>query len=228
VSSRKHLYGTLASLRALPDISQSFSTSDAVNGGYCHQEELGRFIIDLPDELSISQTSIWSRRVILGRSNSTSSSKSSMGAFWDNPEGNPTPPPSEWDSPWIRSPTPVYNEGEDDNWNDGDFHILGSESAPAPTHTSAPALVTKEETLLRYAQPIVYPVKKTGYYCVAIIPLTVMEREKRSGSPDDHIEQGGTHASYHGSILFRNTFDGQLPAAEYPKVNVGPGGFSYA
>jgi len=28
------------------------------------------------------------------------------------------------------------------------------------------------------------------------------------------------HPSYKGSVLFRNTFDGQLPATDYPKVNV--------
>ena len=28
------------------------------------------------------------------------------------------------------------------------------------------------------------------------------------------------HPSYKGTVLFKNTFDGQLPAGDYPKVNV--------
>ena len=28
------------------------------------------------------------------------------------------------------------------------------------------------------------------------------------------------HPAYNGTVFFRNTFDGQLPASDYPKVNV--------
>jgi hypothetical protein len=30
------------------------------------------------------------------------------------------------------------------------------------------------------------------------------------------------HASYSGTVIFRNVFVGELPAAEYPKINVSP------
>jgi hypothetical protein len=29
------------------------------------------------------------------------------------------------------------------------------------------------------------------------------------------------HPTYNGVVLFKNTFDGKLPATDYPKVNVG-------
>ena len=31
-----------------------------------------------------------------------------------------------------------------------------------------------------------------------------------------------THAEYAGDVLFKNTFEGELPAVEYPKINVSP------
>lgn len=71
---------------------------------------------------------------------------------------------------------------------------------------------------MNYAEPIVYPVPETGYYCVAVIPLTVMDQTKRSSSPRAATDVP-THPTYAGTILFRNVFNGQLPASEYPKVN---------
>lgn len=49
----------------------------------------------------------------------------------------------------------------------------------------------------------------------AIVPITVLPatsaRQDVSANP---------HPSYSGSVFFRNTFDGKLPASDYPKVNV--------
>jgi hypothetical protein len=82
-----------------------------------------------------------------------------------------------------------------------------------------------------YSSPIEYSVAKTGYYCVGmssflvpdhrlirlgIVPVTLVN--SRSDIPED---RDNTHAEYSGMVLFRNTFDGELPAVEYPKVNVG-------
>ncbi|KLO20660.1 hypothetical protein SCHPADRAFT_918102 [Schizopora paradoxa] len=64
-----------------------------------------------------------------------------------------------------------------------------------------------------YDQPIHYNVAKTGYYCVAVVPVTVLS-EKRQISTDVPF-----HPSYNGAVLFKNTFNGELPAADYPKVN---------
>ncbi|WWC60033.1 uncharacterized protein I303_102596 [Kwoniella dejecticola CBS 10117] len=67
-----------------------------------------------------------------------------------------------------------------------------------------------------YIAPITYKVPKTGYYCVGIVPVTLVNT--RSDIPLD-TRQNPTHAEYSGLVLFRNTFEGELPAVEYPKIN---------
>lgn len=194
-----------------------------MTGGYCSREQLGQFIVDLPDQLSINTTSIWSHRVIfpnhLAAAPVTSKDESSVGSngFWDNPEGNPSLVDSEYASPWKRTPTPVY-EGETATWSEGDFHIMATDDAAPPSATSVPSRAsTSDNGVLHYKDPITYPVPKTGYYCVAIIPLTVMDLRRDEARDSTDVPN---HPKYSGSILFRNTFNGQLPAAEYPKVNV--------
>ncbi|KZT02462.1 uncharacterized protein LAESUDRAFT_738744 [Laetiporus sulphureus 93-53] len=156
-------------------------TSDAVRGGYCDNSQLGRFIIDLPEGKSVNDTSFWSARVSFSRSDSTSpSSDTTTNGFWDNPEGNPTPPESNNTSPWRR----------DEALN------------PSPSG------------ILTYELPIQYKMRKTGYYCVAIVPVTVLQNTARQDSTDVPY-----HPTYSGTVFFRNTFDGKLPATDYPKVN---------
>ncbi|KAG2367769.1 protein PTM1 [Suillus spraguei] len=82
------------------------------------------------------------------------------------------------------------------------YHILQQSSDPSPS-----GIVT-------YTQPIQYQVRKKGYYCVAILPVTVLNPTTRQVPTDVPY-----HPTYSGVILFRNTFDGQLPATDYPKVN---------
>ncbi|KAF7303247.1 Integral membrane protein [Mycena kentingensis (nom. inval.)] len=60
--------------------------------------------------------------------------------------------------------------------------------------------------ILAYADPIHYRVRKDGYYCVALVPVTVNRDDER-------------HAKYTGTVLFQNDFDGKLPATDIPKVN---------
>ncbi|KAF9513850.1 hypothetical protein BS47DRAFT_1382191 [Hydnum rufescens UP504] len=60
-----------------------------------------------------------------------------------------------------------------------------------------------------YNGPIHYVVPKKGYYCVGTVPVTLVESSPTT-TP--------THASFKGTVLFRNAFDGQLPAADYPKI----------
>ncbi|KIM70203.1 hypothetical protein SCLCIDRAFT_12757 [Scleroderma citrinum Foug A] len=69
--------------------------------------------------------------------------------------------------------------------------------------------------VLSYTSAIQYQVRKTGYYCVAIVPVTVISPTTRQTSTD----LVPFHPTYNGVVLFKNTFDGQLPAADYPKVN---------
>lgn len=72
-----------------------------------------------------------------------------------------------------------------------------------------PAQLNKVAT---YDGPIMYAVPRTGYYCVGVVPVTLVESSRRAIAPS------ASHAEYSGSILFRSTFEGELPAAEYPKV----------
>jgi hypothetical protein len=51
--------------------------------------------------------------------------------------------------------------------------------------------------------------------------VTLINSKKRSLERSDMLpREETTHASYSGSVLFKNTFEGQLPAAEYPKIGV--------
>ncbi|KAI0375165.1 hypothetical protein BV20DRAFT_985525 [Pilatotrama ljubarskyi] len=167
-------------------------TSDAMNGGFCESSQLGRFIIDLPTGMSINDTTFWSARVGLstdGNTPSDGSSDVSVSGFWDNPAGNPTPPDadSNYTSPWRRDAA------------------LQARQALNPSPSG----------ILWYKDPIQYLVRKTGYYCVAIVPITVYP----SSSPEDSSTDVPYHPTYTGTVFFRNTFDGKLPASDYPKVN---------
>ena len=48
-----------------------------------------------------------------------------------------------------------------------------------------------------------------------IVPVTLVN--SRDTFP---TKRQATHAEYSGLVLFRNTFDGELPAVEYPKISV--------
>lgn len=58
---------------------------------------------------------------------------------------------------------------------------------------------------------------------MAIVPVTVLSSDSSESSKLMHGRQTNTdvpfHPSYHGTILFKNKFNGQLPASDYPKVN---------
>jgi len=154
-------------------------TSNALSGGFCTNAEMGKFIIDLPMGKYLNSTSFWTARVELPANRterSDTASGASGGSFWNNPEGNPTPPPGNNTTPWRRSLSPRA-----DNPN----------SSP--------------DGLYVYSQPIQYLVRKTGYYCVAMVPVTLQRNEG--------------HATYKGLVFFQNSFNGMLPATDYPKVN---------
>jgi hypothetical protein len=144
-------------------------TSSAVAGGYCTPEQLGQFIIDLPQGKSLNETSFWSARVEL-------TGKTESSSIRDNSPGRQR---ETGISQLIRRQATFANSSE----------------------------------IITYTEPIHYPVEKTGFYCVAVIPVTVQ-------SPSTSRASTGTlHPSYEGSVLFRNTFNGLLPATDYPKVN---------
>ncbi|GJJ09695.1 hypothetical protein Clacol_003919 [Clathrus columnatus] len=155
-------------------------TDDALNKGLCPSSDLGHFILDLPAGKSMNDTSFWSARLAFEPSTATANATNT---FWNNPQGNPTPPKSEFDNPWRMARRQSLNSRE----NHLPFITL-------------------------YQGPIKYDVPKTGYYCIAIIPLTVdAALNSRSASTP--------HPEYDGTILFHNVFTGKLPASDYPKVN---------
>ncbi|THH19061.1 hypothetical protein EW146_g2036 [Bondarzewia mesenterica] len=164
--------------------------------------QMGRFILDLPEGKSINDTSFWSARVAFPSSGGSSTTPSdpastsdvSAKGFWDNPSGNPTPPPSEYDSPWRPRGVVPYTKRQ----SNGPLN-------PSPSG------------IYYYRDPIQYFVRKTGYYCVAVVPVTVLQ----SSMPQVAARQNtssGIHPEYQGLVHFQNKFKGQLPATDYPKV----------
>jgi hypothetical protein len=75
--------------------------------------------------------------------------------------------------------------------------------------------------------------------CIGVVPVTLVNSRRSipgtivkkrspppaSGSPSTtrSLEaRQATHAEYAGMLVFRNQFDGELPAVEYPKIGVCP------
>nr|XP_019050058.1 major facilitator protein [Kwoniella bestiolae CBS 10118]OCF28988.1 major facilitator protein [Kwoniella bestiolae CBS 10118] len=98
----------------------------------------------------------------------------------------------------------------DDDLGVGD----GSTFEDTPTTGSSGSSSSSEVPI--YSAPITYTVPKTGYYCVGIVPVTLVNARS-----DIALEsrQSPSHAEYSGLVLFKNTFEGELPAVEYPKIN---------
>ncbi|PFH54883.1 hypothetical protein AMATHDRAFT_78452 [Amanita thiersii Skay4041] len=168
-------------------------TSSALGAGFCTREQLGQFILNLPEGKSINETSFWSARVVLPGDNATANSNISANGFWNNPAGNPNPPPSNYTSPWRRgSPSEPMNSS---------LHVRQN-------------MNLSPSGLYHYKEAIHYVVTKTGYYCVAVVPVTVQTSTTQRADTDVSY-----HSVYRGSVLFRNTFDGKLAATDYPKVN---------
>ncbi|KAJ3530094.1 hypothetical protein NMY22_g8718 [Coprinellus aureogranulatus] len=166
-------------------------TAKAFNAGYCAADQLGRFILDLPSGKSIDDTSFWSQRVQLPANKTTLKPTSiSVAEFWNNPAGNPTPPPSNYSSPWRRE------------------MLLSSRSTL--DHARQKEEEDVSSGVYEYSGPIHYPVTKDGFYCVAIVPITGEHAHAATDVPQ--------HPSYHGTILFKNVFSGNLAAADYPKL----------
>ncbi|KAK2461568.1 hypothetical protein APHAL10511_006031 [Amanita phalloides] len=156
-------------------------TSNALAAGHCTEAQLGQFIIDLPKGKSMDDTSFWSARVTLA--NHTGA------AVIDFRHHSAEQPPVSEETSVRRRSLPTLN---------GFF-------SRRQTVNVSPA------NPYHYTKPIHYTVRKTGYYCVAVVPVTV-----QSVHPRRDIVY---HPKYKGSVLFRNTFDGKLPATDYPKLN---------
>ncbi|KAJ3573040.1 hypothetical protein NP233_g2678 [Leucocoprinus birnbaumii] len=70
--------------------------------------------------------------------------------------------------------------------------------------------------ILTYSEVIHYSVTKTGYYCIDILAILPISSSFSGRQAPTDVE---FHPDYEGNILFQNTFNGQLEAMDYPKVN---------
>ena len=77
----------------------------------------------------------------------------------------------------------------------------------------------KDRVLLcRYAAfsaPVAFVL--TNHPSPAIVPVTILSSDN-IGTRQDSTDVP-FHPKYDGTVLFKNKFDGQLPATDYPKVN---------
>ncbi|KAK0544016.1 hypothetical protein OC846_005660 [Tilletia horrida] len=83
---------------------------------------------------------------------------------------------------------------------------------------AAPSMKTQKIDFGQTAAPLKleYPIEKDGFYCVATVPLSLSGAN--GSTPVLTYGGAGDHANYTGIITFTNKFDGNLPAAEYPKL----------
>ncbi|KAG8889360.1 hypothetical protein FRB98_004644 [Tulasnella sp. 332] len=176
-------------------------TTDAVRASLCGAGDVGLFILDFPPNKTLADTSIWRSSIAFGgissstdstAQNDTSVATSGGTNLWDSPTGQPTPPADDdldgVTSPW-RTRRSLTRRTPDDV-----IQTTPMSGQPIP-----------------YTQPIHYHVSKTGYYCVGAIPVTVLHPGESGGT--NH-----THAAFSGTVLIQNSFWGQLPAADYPKI----------
>ncbi|KZT55043.1 hypothetical protein CALCODRAFT_510372 [Calocera cornea HHB12733] len=70
--------------------------------------------------------------------------------------------------------------------------------------------LARRQSVIPYTAPINYTIPRKGYYCVGTIPITLLSNPLTPETAD--------HAAFTGTVLFRNTFAGLLPASEYPKI----------
>ncbi|KZS95867.1 hypothetical protein SISNIDRAFT_438421 [Sistotremastrum niveocremeum HHB9708] len=198
-------------------------TSDAVRGGFCDNAQLGHFIIDLEPGVSLNETSFWSNRVAFGEPPSNNMPDSSLPnedlALPPDSSLSEDSPPT---TPEESAPAPEESEEEESPadkgfWDNPDGNVLPEDDdveddGPTNWKRNLQRRQDGSSDIWWYKEPIMYPVTKTGYYCVAIVPVTIVD-----GRPtgDTNVP---FHPQYSGVILFRNTFEGKLPATDYPKV----------
>lgn len=175
----------------------------------------------------MNQTTFWSARVAFHAANSSNDDTVSSG-FWNDPNGNPHPPDenSEYTSPFKAKRVLPRDS----------VAVLASRQDSSPLNPSP-------DGILQYTGPIQYKVRKTGYYCVgecvrplvlcsfsfrldiAMVPVTVLTTSTPTRQTSTDVP---FHPKYSGKVLFQNTFNGKLPAADYPKVNVSSNPLLYA
>ncbi|ORY26066.1 lung seven transmembrane receptor-domain-containing protein [Naematelia encephala] len=148
------------------------------------------------------------------------------GDYEDEVDGEPA---TETDGEYEEPTSGGTYEEEPTTSDDDDTTGGGYEEEPGTDFPST----GESSQVITYTGPIGYAVPKSGYYCVGIVPVTLVNSRSdlppnaklfiREAAPEDaavSLEgRQATHAEYSGLVLFRNNFEGELPAVEYPKIN---------
>jgi hypothetical protein len=143
-------------------------TMPALSNGFCNSSSLGQFIFDLPPDKSLSDTTFWNARVGFHPENTTAGQGPARkveipgqgSSFWDNPDGNPTPPASEYNTP----PRDIPLSYKSSSTLISKLFVAQHNSSQNSTVPGANA----SYDILWYENPIKYEVHNTGYYCVGM------------------------------------------------------------
>lgn len=87
--------------------------------------------------------------------------------------------------------------------------------------TARPDVRNGTTGMSRSAGPFKYNVGKTGYYCVGAVPVSVSSSDDDTAAyvPASDADPSSLSSTiFTGVVDFQNTFQGYLPAAEYPKI----------
>ncbi|KZO95957.1 hypothetical protein CALVIDRAFT_515235 [Calocera viscosa TUFC12733] len=104
-----------------------------------------------------------------------------------------------------------FNSTGSDLWNPPDGNLPDIPEEDKENSSPFKRDLALRDAVLPYTDPIQYTIPRKGYYCVGTIPITLLSNPLSPETAD--------HAAFTGTVLFRNTFDGLLPASEYPKIN---------
>lgn len=125
------------------------------------------------------------------------------------------------------SKKPAPEDSDPDTSEKPDTVEEEKEPVKPPTPVGGSAQI--EGKVKPYTGPIHYKVPNTGYYCVGVVPVTLVKGDKAEQHETRTIQHKGNvldpraeneRGSYEGVVTFRNQFKGELPAAEYPKIAV--------
>ncbi|ODN76627.1 hypothetical protein L202_05274 [Cryptococcus amylolentus CBS 6039] len=191
------------------DLRTYICTTSAVRSGLCTDSDMGGFITTYPEGVDTNTTSIFTTP--LRFSNVFSSIPSS-----DEDESVEVSSTTSAESAEETGST--ESESEEESAEDMDAENEYEEAAKLAESVEdieerGVTARAREGLAPLYTSPITYAVPKTGYYCVGIVPVTLVNSKR------DLTKREATHAEYSGVVLFRNTFEGELPAVEYPKIS---------
>ncbi|KAI9632189.1 major facilitator protein [Dioszegia hungarica] len=191
-------------------------TSSAVRTNLCTAGQLGQFITTYPEGYDASSSSIYTSALQFSSSSGGGSSPPAQSPPIQDEDEPEELTPSEQDEAAALAAMASLAGTSDGDIDERTVDLdLGLErryknaSDPEGNPVSSAGSAGPQT----YDGPVRYQVAKTGYYCVGIVPVTLVNSRSVSA-------RQATHAEYAGEVLFRNTFEGELPAVEYPKINL--------